>query len=85
MYLERRRKDDLEQGIEDGDEELLFDPQVIKDIKSMSQRLGSSDVERMQTLLKIRVAKAGANAAPSPGKADGPSLRRPRRWRVASR
>lgn len=67
-YLERRRKDDLEQGVEDGGEELLFDPHVIKDIKSMSQRLGSNDVERMQTLLKIRMAKAGANAAPSNGK-----------------
>lgn len=65
-YLERRRKSDLEQGVEDGGEELLFDPGVISDIKTMSQALGSSEVERMQTLLRIRMARAAVGAAPSP-------------------
>ncbi|HQY27141.1 MAG TPA: tyrosine-type recombinase/integrase [Burkholderiaceae bacterium] len=64
-YLERRRKSDLEAGVEDGGDELLFDPSVLSDIKTMSQRLGSNDVERMQTLLRIRAAKAAASAAPS--------------------
>jgi len=65
-YLERRRKSDLEEGIEDPGDELLFDPGVISAIKTMSKALGSSEVEQMRTPLRIRTAKAAASAAPSP-------------------
>lgn len=78
-YLERRRQSDLEDGVEDGGDELLFDPGVLSDIQTMSQRLGSSDVERMQTLLRIRADKAAASAAASTrstAKASGKRSRR---------
>ena len=64
-YLERRRQSDLEQGLKDSGEELLFDPGVISEIRTMSRALGSDDAQRMQTLLRIRMAKA-AGATPSP-------------------
>lgn len=64
-YLERRRQNDLEQGLKDSGEELLFDPGVISEINTMSWALGSDDAQRMQTLLRIRMEKA-AGATPSP-------------------
>jgi integrase len=57
-YLANRRKLETEDQLTDTGDELLFTGAAIKDLKRAAKKLGSTESERMQTLLRIRTSMA---------------------------
>jgi integrase len=57
-YLANRRKIDTEHQLTDAGEELLFTGAAIVDLKLAAKKLGATEAERMQTLLRIRSSMA---------------------------
>jgi hypothetical protein len=57
-YLANRRKIESDRQLTDAGEELLFTAAAIKDLERAAKKLGTTESERMQTLLRIRTSMA---------------------------
>lgn len=73
-YLTNRRKLETEDQLTDAGEELLFTGDAISDLEHAAKKLGTTESERMQTLLRIRAsmskkrkAEGGQKIAPHRG------------------
>ena len=73
-YLANRRKLETEDQLKDAGEELLFTADAIRDLGRAAKKMGTTESERMQTLLRIRAsmskqprAKGGQKIAPTTG------------------
>lgn len=57
-YLANRRKLETEDQLTDAGDELLFTGAAIKDLKRAAKKLGTTESERMQTLMRSRILMA---------------------------
>ncbi|MHB8668711.1 MAG: hypothetical protein ACYC7B_14485 [Burkholderiales bacterium] len=57
-YLANRRKIETDRQLTDAGEELLFTGAVIEDLERAAKKVGATESERMQTLLRIRATMA---------------------------
>ena len=57
-YLANRRKIDTEDHLTDPGDELLFTEVALKDLERAAKKLGTTESERMQTLMRIRASMA---------------------------
>lgn len=55
-YLANRRRIESDRERDDAGEELLFTGAAIKDLERAAKKLGATEAERMQTLLRIRTS-----------------------------
>ena len=55
-YLARRRELEIKNTLSDAGDELLFAEKTIKDLQIVAQKLGTTESERMQTLMRIRAS-----------------------------
>jgi hypothetical protein len=69
-FLANRRKIDTDRQLSDAGEELLFTGAAIKDLKRAAKKLGATESERMQTLMRIRTSMAKKRRADGGQKID---------------
>jgi integrase len=54
IYLQGRRNLELKDGLTDAGDELLFNADAISELERIRDKMGTSETERLQTLMKIR-------------------------------